>query len=162
MSRTIRIIICGSRTMDYMGAFEELATYVDQQIANLHKQGKQIIIFSGAARGADAFGERYARSRKLGLELFRAQWDAVEGKRKHQIGTNRRGKPYWKGAGYARNRQMAAQATHCIAFHDGQSRGTQHMIDLCKERGLPTRVKRIRPKQARPHSISRYVKTLRG
>ena len=45
-----------------------------------------------------------------------------------------------RGAGYVRNVQMAFYADALIAFWDGESRGTKHMIDIAKEKGLMVRV----------------------
>lgn len=50
----------------------------------------------------------------------------------------------WKGlgksAGYKWNEQMAQNADALVAFWDGQSRGTKHMIDLACKYGLKVRV----------------------
>ena len=86
-------------------------------------------IISGGARGADTLGERFAN--EMGLEIFRfiPDWDGL-GKR----------------AGYVRNAEMAKFAVEdgnygvLIAFWDGQSRGTKHMIDLAKRYGLEVHV----------------------
>ena len=32
------------------------------------------------------------------------------------------------------------ECTHCIAFWDGESRGTKHDIELCDKRGKPCKV----------------------
>ena len=47
---------------------------------------------------------------------------------------------YGKAAGYKRNDEMARNADALIAFWDGKSRGTRHMIDLAKKYGLQTRI----------------------
>ncbi|WP_276914036.1 DNA cytosine methyltransferase [Aneurinibacillus aneurinilyticus] len=43
---------------------------------------------------------------------------------------------YGNSAGYIRNREMAQSADALMAFWDGKSPGTKHMIDLAKEYGL--------------------------
>ena len=45
-----------------------------------------------------------------------------------------------KSAGYKRNLEMAENADALIAFWDGESRGTKHMIDIAKEKNLLTRI----------------------
>ena len=45
-----------------------------------------------------------------------------------------------KAARYKRNEQMANYANALIAFWDGKSKGTKHMIKLAKSRGLKTNV----------------------
>ena len=47
---------------------------------------------------------------------------------------------YGKAAGYKRNGEMARNADALIAFWDGKSRGTKHMIDLAKKYDLQARV----------------------
>lgn len=76
-------------------------------------------VISGKARGADTLGERWAKENGIKLEIYPAQWDK-----------------YGKRAGYIRNEQMAEVADAVVAFWDGKSRGTQHMINYAKTKGL--------------------------
>jgi hypothetical protein len=87
------------------------------------KNKKNVEIVSGAARGADELGEQYASEKAYDIKQFPADWDK-----------------YGKSAGYKRNKQMAEYADALIAFWDGKSRGTKHMIDLAKEKNLLVRV----------------------
>lgn len=80
-------------------------------------------IVSGTANGADKLGEEYALLRGYELKRFPADWDKNG-----------------KAAGMIRNTEMAKYATHLIAFWDGNSRGTKHMIDTAKTKGLKVRV----------------------
>lgn len=80
-------------------------------------------IISGMARGADSLGVRYAREHGIPVLEFPADWKTL-GKR----------------AGILRNLQMLDVADAVVAFWDGQSRGTGHMISETKKRGLPLRV----------------------
>lgn len=82
-----------------------------------------IEIVSGTAKGADKLGERYAKEKGFYISEFPANWD-----------------DHGKKAGYLRNDQMAQYADALIAFWDGTSSGTKHMIDLANERGLKVRV----------------------
>ncbi len=82
-------------------------------------------VVSGCARGADKLGERFANVGNLPLARFPADWTR-----------------YGKSAGYKRNEQMAEYATHLIAFWDGQSKGTKHMIDIATREGLVVLVHR--------------------
>jgi hypothetical protein len=41
-----------------------------------------------------------------------------------------------KGAGFARNSMMAGAGTHCLLFHDGESRGTLDMKERAEKAGL--------------------------
>lgn len=76
-------------------------------------------IVSGKATGADTLGERYAKERGYKVNPFQADWD------KHG-----------KSAGYIRNKAMAEYADCLIAFWDGKSKGTGHMINLANEGGI--------------------------
>lgn len=76
-------------------------------------------IVSGAARGADAMGESFANAHDMVLTKFPAKWDEL-GKR----------------AGFVRNAEMADYADALVAFWDGKSRGTKHMIDQALTKGL--------------------------
>ena len=76
-------------------------------------------VLSGAARGADQLGERWAKEHGVPVELYPADWTR-----------------YGRSAGYRRNELMATKADALIAFWDGQSRGTKHMIDLARRMKL--------------------------
>jgi len=88
-----------------------------------HAKDLNIEIVSGVARGADLLGEEYAKLRNYPVKQFPADWDK-----------------YNKGAGYKRNTEMAEYADALIAFWDGESRGTMHMINIAKKKGLPVKV----------------------
>lgn len=80
---------------------------------------------SGTANGADQLSERWAKEFGYLIKYFPANWEK-----------------YGKLAGYKRNKQMAEYADALIAFWDGKSKGTKHMIDLAKEQNLQVRVVR--------------------
>lgn len=112
-----KVIIAGSRTFSN---YELLKQKMDFYLGDR----ADVEIVSGKARGADALGERYARDRGFPIREFAADWS---------IG---------KQAGYLRNREMALYATHCVCFWDGQSRGTEHMLNLARANKLIVRVVR--------------------
>lgn len=107
-----KIIIAGGRDFD---DYELLKRICD----NLIKYKDSVEIVSGGANGADKLGERYAKENNMNLRIFPADW--------YKFG---------KSAGYKRNLQMASYADVLIAFWDGKSKGTGHMIDLAKKHGL--------------------------
>lgn len=82
-------------------------------------------VVSGKARGADTLGERYAKEHGRCIHEFPADWDT-----------------YGKRAGYLRNSDMADFADVLVAFWDGSSKGTKHMIDLARRKGLVVHVVR--------------------
>ncbi|HRH68859.1 MAG TPA: DUF2493 domain-containing protein [Flavobacteriales bacterium] len=112
------VIIAGSRAFTN---YDLLRERCDTLLANR----PDAVVISGGARGADQLGERYARERGLGVVVMPADWDA-----------------HGKWAGYLRNVAMADKAQALIAFWDGKSRGTEHMIRIGRERGLAVRVVR--------------------
>lgn len=74
---------------------------------------------SGGASGVDLYGEKWARKNDIPIKRFPADWAK-----------------YGKRAGLIRNVEMANYADGLIAIWDGQSRGTKHMIDVAKDKGL--------------------------
>jgi hypothetical protein len=111
----MKIIIAGSRNFN---DYNLLKTSCD----NLLTQFTNIEIVSGTAQGADKLGERYAREKGYGIKEFPANWN---------LG---------KSAGYIRNDEMAKYADMLIAFWDGTSKGTKHMIDLANKRGIKVEI----------------------
>jgi hypothetical protein len=115
----MKVIIAGGRTFnDY-----DLLCRKCDRILSLQKV---VEIVSGMAKGADALGERYAKKHGYQIKQFPADWD------KHG-----------KSAGYKRNAEMAQYADALIAFWDGESKGTKHMIELANQLGLKVIVVKI-------------------
>ena len=75
------------------------------------------VVLSGASRGADEFGERWARDRDTPVEQYFAKWSE-----------------YGPSAGPIRNREMAENADACILFPGGK--GTAHMEKIARALGL--------------------------
>ena len=120
--KELRIIIAGSRDFNDYELLKKSAIEIITKKTMLPDLTR---IISGGARGADTLGERFANEMGLEISRFIPDWDGL-GKR----------------AGYVRNAEMAKFAVEddnygvLIAFWDGQSRGTKHMIDLAKRYGL--------------------------
>lgn len=112
----MKVIIAGSRGFS---DFQLMYAKCEEILANV----KEAEIVSGTAKGADKMGEHYASLRGFSVKQFPADW-------------NKHG----KAAGYLRNKDMAEYADMLIAFWDGESRGTKHMIDLANERKLTVHV----------------------
>lgn len=114
------LIIAGGRNFTN---YELLKEKVDK-LLGIKKD--DFVIISGGAKGADAYGERYAKENNLPVIVMPAEW-------------NRDGF-LDRRAGFIRNEKMAWYASHLIAFWDGQSTGTKGMIDLCEKYKLEKRV----------------------
>lgn len=110
-----RVIIAGSRDFE---DYERLSEVCDFMLQNK----SDIEIVSGNARGADRLGEQYANQKGYKLSVFPADWS---------LG---------KKAGYVRNESMAKNADALIAFWDGKSKGTDHMINIAKKYNLKVKV----------------------
>ena len=124
--KELRIIIAGSRDFNDYELLKKSAIEIITKKTILPDLTR---IVSGGARGADTLGERFANEMGLEISRFIPDWDGL-GKR----------------AGYVRNAEMAKFAVEdnndgiLIAFWDGKSRGTKHMIDLAKRYGLEVHV----------------------
>ena len=117
-----KIIIAGSRTFfDYDLLKKECNNFIQHCVDNLDNPYFEII--SGNARGADKHGEKYAKEYNYSCSVKPANWNK-----------------YGKRAGYLRNADMAQEADALIAFWDGKSRGTNHMIELAKQANLNVKV----------------------
>ena len=68
-------------------------------------------VVCGGAPGADTLGKEYAEKYNIPVKMFPANWDR-----------------YKRSAGPIRNTEMANYADALIAFWDGKSPGTKHMI----------------------------------
>lgn len=115
-----RIIVAGSRSFTDYGL---LTVTLDEARAKLAAKGKTLVVLCGMAAGADLLGKQWADAHQVPVEEFRADW-------------NTQG----KGAGFRRNEKMAERADGLIAFWDGASPGTRHMIETARQRGLVVRV----------------------
>lgn len=130
--KELRVIIAGSRDFDdfpkLMNSCIDILFKITEQYNDLDK----IRIVSGVARGADRLGEQYAKVAGYEVSRFVPDWDGL-GKR----------------AGYVRNAEMAKYAVAdgsygvLIAFWDGKSKGTKHMIDLAEKNDLEVHIVRF-------------------
>lgn len=109
-----RIIVAGSRGFDNYSFFE---TQVKEIISGI--EGNFIFYSGMASSGADKLIVDFCKKEGYLYKPYPADW---EGK--------------GKGAGMFRNNLMAATATWLIAFHDGKSPGTAHMIRVAKQKGI--------------------------
>lgn len=113
-----RVIIAGGRDFEN---YEYMCEILNDLFYNsTYSKKRDIKIISGMAKGADTLAIRYADEHHLTKILFPANW-----------------KSYPRIAGFLRNEDMLSIATHLIAFWDGKSSGTKHMIDIAQEKGIP-------------------------
>lgn len=113
-----KVIVAGGRDFENYASMSEKLN--DLFIHSPEFIGCAIKIISGMAKGADTLAIRYADEHRLTKILFPANW-----------------KSHPRIAGFLRNEDMLSIASHLIAFWDGKSSGTKHMIDIAKEKGIP-------------------------
>lgn len=114
-----RVIVAGGRDFN---DYEFMKAKLDELFfASDEFDADPIKIISGMAEGADTLAIRYADENEMTKILFPANW-----------------KYHRRMAGFLRNEDMLRIATHLVVFWDGQSHGTKHIIDLAREKGIPT------------------------
>jgi DNA-directed RNA polymerase subunit RPC12/RpoP len=127
-----KVIIAGSRKFN---DYKKLSYYCDRTVESLREDDRPIEIVSGAAKGADRLGERYARERGYKIKSFPAPWEEIDDKPPKEIAT-RLGRKYWVRAGHFRNEKMARYADALILFWDGKSKGSKNMLQIAKHYNL--------------------------
>ena len=113
----MRIIVAGGRDFSDYSLFCARLDFYFQNI--------KPVIVCGEAKGADSLGRRYAEEHNLEILSFPADWNL-----------------YGKSAGFKRNTLMSENADGLVAFWDGQSKGTKHMIDTMQKSGKPVKIVR--------------------
>src|SRR5215470_13465374 len=107
----MKLIIAGSRTFtDYQCLCQVLAP-------DRHRITQ---VLTGGERGAAVLGKRWAWSKQVPWKGFKADWER-----------------FGKTAGVRRNHQMAQAGDLLLAFWDGRSAGTQHLISCMQQLGKP-------------------------
>jgi hypothetical protein len=105
----MKLIIAGSRTFtNYQRLCQTLAL----------ERHRITQVITGGAKGADQLGYCWAWKHQVKHQLFRADWER-----------------FGKSAGVRRNYQMAQAGDVLIAFWDGQSPGTAHMVQCMRQLG---------------------------
>ena len=133
MDTELKTIIAGGR--DYVQQY-----HVDSAMVKCGWRPSEVV--SGKARGADTFGEVWARRNGIPVADFAAKWDDLS----HPdaiIRTNKFGKQYDARAGIRRNHDMGDYAEALVAIWDEKSKGTKDMIDYATKKGLKVFVFRV-------------------
>ena len=107
----MKVIVAGSRTI------RDFAVVRDAIKSSLYDITE--LVSGKCPKGVDALGERYARGANLPIKAFPADWNNG------------------RGAGFARNVEMAKYADAAVVVWDGVSKGSKHMHDVMKKLGKP-------------------------
>jgi hypothetical protein len=114
------VIVAGSRSIT---SFATVTTAIEASGFDI------TCLVSGGAAGVDSLGEKWAAQHGVQIKRFPANWSK-----------------YGKRAGPIRNAEMADyiqlhglewRGCALIAVWDGTSRGTEHMINDAKAKGIP-------------------------
>lgn len=84
---------------------------------------KVSLVVSGGAKGADSLGERWAKENNIPTQIFYPDWNK-----------------YKKAAGFKRNVEIVDNCDAVVAFQINDSKGTQHTINISKEKGKKVKV----------------------
>ena len=106
----MKVAVVGSRNL----RIDDLGKYLPDGVTE---------IVSGGARGVDTSAREYALAHDIKLTEFLPEYD--------QDG---------RSAPLRRNITIIEYADRVLAFWDGSSRGTKHVIDNCKRLGIPVKV----------------------
>lgn len=109
----MRVAIVGSRCIEMVN----LEKYLPEDVTE---------IISGGAKGMDSCARAYAREHGIRLTEFLPDY-----------------RRYGRGAPLRRNLTILEHADLVLAFWDGQSRGTKHVIDNAKRMGVEVRMIQI-------------------
>lgn len=115
----LRVLVTGSRShWEY-----DLAAYFVQQILDTYPR-RDTIFISGGAGGADSLmhhilSEKYGRKTEQ-YKVTAEDWEILKG-----------------AAGFARNWKMVLRCDQVAALWDGESKGTQHTIEIARRMGKP-------------------------
>lgn len=104
-----KIIVAGSRSLNNKHyIYSVLYSLIDPETSE---------IVSGGASGPDSIALEFAKEFRISWKLFLADWQK-----------------YGNGAGIRRNKEMGEYADSLVAFWNGKSKGTKHMIDYMAEK----------------------------
>ena len=107
-SRSLRDAAVVKRVLDRLGNVPLIADATSVQF------------ICGCAQGADTLGQQWAEQHQYKTFLYPPDYEAYKGQPRHV-------------APFRRNIEMAKVTDIVIAFWDGKSRGTQHMLNTCAD-----------------------------
>lgn len=118
----MKLIIAGSRNVPN----DKVVERIINRVVGMYDWNVTEVV-SGTARGVDRIGEEWAEDHNIPVTRFPAEWGR-----------------YGKSAGYIRNYAMASYGDVLLAIWDGESKGTQNMIELADKNGIKFHVERLR------------------
>lgn len=120
----MRVICTGSRDWSNPNAARHM---IANRLCDLPSDTLIVVGYNpkkDSPKGADRFVYQEAQKLGLALETHPAEWEQ-----------------YGKGAGLKRNTEMAELgADLCLAFWNGKSTGTAHMLEQAKKHSIPVEI----------------------
>jgi len=101
------------------GVMEEVRTDVYRELDELRQTGPEMTLISGGARGVDRIGEQWARERGVGLVVYKPDY-----------------KRHRRGAPLVRNKAMVEACDGVVAFWNGTSKETKHVLEHARRKLL--------------------------
>ena len=115
-----KVIIAGSRTLQKLNMVEVGMSKIGFPTSKIS------YVISGNASGVDRLGEAWAKRHAIKIKKYPANWEK-----------------FGRSAGYKRNELMSRIADVLVAFWDGKSKGTEHMIKIAREKKLSVIIYKI-------------------
>lgn len=130
---TVRILICGSRM------WNDGHMIADEASRLRARYGDNLTILHGDAMGADEWARRVCEDLQIRHIIYCAAKPKYASGRLRRVVQVSDWDKDGKRAGMLRNVAMADNGPiGCVAFRsEGKSNGTDNMIELCAERGIP-------------------------
>lgn len=123
MNKPVKLIIAGGRDFKSAEHYDYLVECMDYLPTAKPEWSTIMEVVCGGAKGADTLGKEWAGVHQLPVKMFPADWTKYGG-----------------SAGPIRNEQMGDYADALVAFWDGKSRGTLHMISYMRRLGKAVQV----------------------
>lgn len=123
----MKVVIAGPRD------FHDYDVLVRAIEAFIEEHGEITEVVSGAAKGVDTMGEKWAKENSIPIQQFPADWNNLK-QEGAVIKTNKWKKKYNANAGFFRNGLMAKYGDALIAIDMGTA-GTGNMKKVMKNEG---------------------------
>ena len=132
MGFVMKVAVIGSRDFTNYALLTE-------KLDKLHQMQQITTIVSGGAKGADSYGEFWAKMQGMTPLIFEAKWEDLSHPDAN-IKRNRWGKQYDASAGFRRNKTIIENCDIVFAFWDGSSPGTEDSLNYAKSLKKPIKI----------------------
>jgi hypothetical protein len=113
----MKVIVAGSRDLS-RELHSGIVRWAAEEFGRDH--GEITRVLCGGCRGGDQFGQEWAISKGIPVDVYLPDWHA-----------------YGRAAGPRRNEQMAVNADGLVVVRFEDSRGSEDILSRMQQRGLP-------------------------